>query len=115
MKRKMKIFKREFLYLMKHFNKENLIAFFKNSKNWINWNMVGLVVSVILVLGMIGMGSPRGLAGMFLFIAFYLVLFIFDFIVVIVLDLADAFFPGVGMILFNMYMIGMSFTLLASF
>ena len=114
MKRKMKIFKREFLYLMKHFNKENLIAFFKNSKNWINWNMVGLVVSIILVLGMIGMGSPRGLAGMFLFIGFYLVLFVFDFIVVLVLGAADGFFPAIGMLLFNLYMIGMSFALLTA-
>lgn len=114
MKRKMKIFKREFLYLMKHFNKENLIAFFKNSKNWINWNMVGLVVAIILVLGMIGMGSPRGLMGMFLFIDFYLFLFVFDFIVVVVLKAADQFFPAIGMLLFNLYMITMSFTLLAS-
>ena len=114
MKRKMKIFKREFLYLMKHFNKENLIAFFKNSKNWINWNRVGLVVSIILVLGMIGMGSPRGLAGMFLFVGLYLFLFVFDFIVVVVLKAADQFFPAIGMLLFNLYMIGMSFALLTA-
>jgi hypothetical protein len=108
MRRKMKIFKREFLYLMKHFNKENLIAFFKNSNNWINWNMVGLVVSAILVLGMIGMGSPRGLAGMLLFIGCYLFLFVFDFVVFGILE-TDTFFPYLIILGFNIYIIALSF------
>lgn len=106
-----KIFKREFLYLMKHFNKENLITFFQNSNNWINWNRVGLAVSIILVLGMIGMGSPRGLLGMVLFIGCYLLLFVFDFIVFGILG-ADEFFPYLLMVGFNIYIIATSFIVL---
>ena len=56
----------------------------------------------------------EGLAGMFLFIGFYLFLFVFDFIVVVVLGAADQFFPAIGMLLFNLYMIGMSFALLTA-
>ena len=112
MKRKMKIFKREFLYLMKHFNKENLIAFFKNSKNWINWNMVGLVVSIILVLGMIGMGSSRGLIGMLLFVLACILMVAFDFVVFGILGAADGFFPYLIMVGFNIYMISMGFLIL---
>lgn len=111
MKRKMKIFKREFLYLVKHFNKENLIAFFKNSHNWINWNRVGLVVSIILVLGMIGMGSPRGLIGMLLFVLACILMVAFDFIVFGILE-TDTFFPYLIMVGFNIYMISMGFLIL---
>mgnify|MGYP001026217666 CR=1 FL=1 len=81
-------------------------------KKTINWNMVGLVVSVILVLGMIGMGSPRGLAGMLLFIGCYLFLFVFDFIIIVVLGAADQFFPAIMTLGFNIYIIAMSFSFL---
>lgn len=81
-------------------------------KKTINWNMVGLVVSVILVLVMIGMGSPRGLEGMLLFIGLYLFLFVFDFIIIVVLGAADQFFPALFLLGFNLYIIAMSFSLL---
>lgn len=77
-------------------------------KKSINWNMVGLAVSVILVLGMIGMGSPRGLIGMILFIGLYLFLFVFDFIVFGILGI-DQFFPVLFILGFNIYIIAMSF------
>lgn len=80
-------------------------------KKSINWNMVGLAVSVILVLGMIGMGSPRGLIGMLLFIGLYLFLFVFDFIVFGILGI-DQFFPVLFILGFNIYIIAMSFTAL---
>lgn len=80
-------------------------------KKSINWNMVGLAVSVILVLGMIGMGSPRGLIGMILFIGLYLFLFVFDFIVFGILGI-DQFFPVLFILGFNIYIIAMSFTAL---
>ena len=81
-------------------------------KKTINWNMVGLVVSIILVLGMIGMGSPRGLVGMLLFIGCYLLLFVFDFIVFGVLGAGDGFFPALIILGFNIYIIAMSFAIL---
>ena len=81
-------------------------------KKTINWNMVGLFVSIILVLGMIGMGSPRGLVGMLLFIADFIFLFIFDFIVFGVLGAGDGFFPALIMLGFNIYMIAMGFLIL---
>ena len=77
-------------------------------KKNINWNMVGLVVSIILVLGMIGMGSPRGLTGMLLFIGCYLFLFVFDFIAFGVLGV-EQFFPVLIVLGFNIYIIAMSF------
>lgn len=80
-------------------------------KKTINWNMVGLFVSVILVLGMIGMGSPRGLVGMLLFIADFIFLFIFDFIVFGVLGV-EQFFPVLFVLGFNIYMIAMGFAIL---
>lgn len=80
-------------------------------KKTINWNMVGLVVSIILVLGMIGMGSPRGLVGMLLFIADFIFLFIFDFIVFGVLGV-EQFFPVLFVLGFNIYMIAMGFAIL---
>lgn len=82
-------------------------------KKNINWNMVGLVVSIILVLGMIGMGSPRGLAGMLLFIGCYLFLFVFDFILFGILGV-EQFFPVLFVLGFNIYIIAMSFALLTA-
>lgn len=82
-------------------------------KKTINWNMVGLVVSIILVLGMIGMGSPRGLVGMLLFIGCYLFLFAFDFLVFGILGI-DQFFPVLGILGFNIYIIALSFLSLSA-
>lgn len=82
-------------------------------KKNINWNMVGLVISVILVLGMIGMGSPRGLIGMLLFVGLYLFLFAFDFLVFGILGI-DQFFPVLGILGFNIYIIAMSFLSLSA-